>query len=106
MSVGFKNQDPAYSKCPIGLCGQYRDGDNDTFPGGIRRKLPLPTLIGKLSPLPSHTRKFANDATGVFTYWSFNRLKSITDGLSKTYCVGEKYMKFDSYENQYRRRWR
>ena len=43
--------------------------------------------------------KFSVYATGVFTFWSFNRIKSITDGLSKTYCFGEKWVPPSGYDS-------
>ena len=49
--------------------------------------------------IPFITRPFSTGATGIFAYWSFNRIKAITDGLSKTYCVGEKWLGPQFYEN-------
>jgi len=36
--------------------------------------------------------------TGVFAMWQFRRVKDITDGLSSTYIIGEKYVRADYYE--------
>jgi prepilin-type N-terminal cleavage/methylation domain-containing protein len=44
-------------------------------------------------------KEFSKDATGVTTYWSFNNLKAITDGLSKTFYCGEKAVPMTSYDN-------
>ncbi len=78
--------------------GNVGDGDEATFPGGSSpESTDSPTW--ELLNVNVAYKKFSVDATGVFTYWSFNRLKSITDGLSKTYCIGEKYIRTDAYEN-------
>jgi prepilin-type N-terminal cleavage/methylation domain-containing protein len=78
--------------------GNLGDGEDDTFPGGTRpESTDSPTWEDDVHN--STIRKFSWQATGVFTYWSFNRLKSIEDGLSKTYCIGEKNIRLDAYEN-------
>jgi hypothetical protein len=38
------------------------------------------------------------DPTGIFCYWNFHRVKEITDGLSKTFIIGEKYVQPELYE--------
>jgi prepilin-type N-terminal cleavage/methylation domain-containing protein len=75
------------------------NGDTATSPGGWN-----PETIDKDPNFESLTiniafKQFSKEATGVFTLWSFNNLKSITDGLSKTYCCGEKWVPPTMYDN-------
>jgi prepilin-type N-terminal cleavage/methylation domain-containing protein len=96
--MGFKNQDKAAQFARSDYAGNVGDGPTASFDGGpgSLEVMDLPTW--ESYTIPNKYKTFGADATGVFTYWSFNRLKSITDGLSKTYCVGEKYIRFDQYE--------
>jgi len=96
-AVGFSNQDATIRMARSDYAGNLGNGEDDTFPGGGS---PEGTTSPTWETLTVNVgaRVFSRDATGVFTFWSFNKLKSITDGLSKTYCVGEKYVRADSYE--------
>lgn len=91
-----KNQDPELATARADYAGNCGDGPSPAFPGGP----------GDLENLPNAYQlehgeysNFGRKATGIFTYGDFNRLKRITDGLSKTYCVGEKWLGRDFYEN-------
>jgi hypothetical protein len=70
------------------------DGKSPSFPGGNGPDSPPNDYQLEHSDL----KYFGKYATGVFTYGTLNRLKSITDGLSKTYCVGEKWLAPADYE--------
>lgn len=99
LSKGFKNQDAASLAFRADYAGNIGDGDDDSFKGGPDKLEDMDVSTWESYQIPNVYRLFASDATGIFTYWSFNRLKSITDGLSKTYCVGEKWVPMSMYEN-------
>jgi len=88
-TLGFRND----------YAGNIGDGPDKVFPGGPTSldDVDLPSFEGY--QIPNTYGEFSIYATGVFTYWSFNRLKSITDGLSKTYCFGEKWVPPSGYED-------
>jgi prepilin-type N-terminal cleavage/methylation domain-containing protein len=96
---GFRNQDSVTALARADYAGNIGDGPTKAFPGGpdTLEQTDLPTWGGY--QVPFSYREFSTDATGIFTYWSYNRIKSITDGLSKTYCVGEKWLGVNNYEN-------
>jgi prepilin-type N-terminal cleavage/methylation domain-containing protein len=99
LSKGFTNS----ASSTLGFRGDYAgnigDGDDGVFPGGPGAISDTDLPNWESYQIPNVYGKFSIYATGVFTYWSFNRLKSITDGLSKTYCFGEKWIPTDAYEN-------
>jgi prepilin-type N-terminal cleavage/methylation domain-containing protein len=41
---------------------------------------------------------WSSKPTGIFCFWSFHKVKDITDGLSKTFIIGEKYIQPEFYE--------
>jgi prepilin-type N-terminal cleavage/methylation domain-containing protein len=98
-SMGFKNQDKVALFARSDYAGNVGDGDTASFPGGPGSLEETESSGWESYQIPFVYTKFASGATGVFTYWSFNRLKAITDGLSKTYCVGEKWLGVNNYEN-------
>jgi prepilin-type N-terminal cleavage/methylation domain-containing protein len=95
---GFRNQDKELAAFRADYAGNMGDGDDEAFPGGpdTMEETLLPTW--ESYKVPQSYGTFSTYATGIFTYWSFNRIKSITDGLSKTYCVGEKWLRSTEYE--------
>ena len=95
----FKNQDSVTLSARSDYAGNIGDGDNGGFPPGPDKLEDTETGAWESITIPVNYKKFSTEATGVFTFWSFNRLKSITDGLSKTYCIGEKNINRDKYEN-------
>lgn len=97
VAVGWGNADDTMQNARSDYAGNIGDGDEASFPGGSSPESTDSPTWETLTVNVAY-RKFSVDATGVFTYWSWNRIKSITDGLSKTYCVGEKYVRADSYE--------
>jgi prepilin-type N-terminal cleavage/methylation domain-containing protein len=96
--VKFTNQDEAMLNARADYAANIGDGDDGTFPGGTTPETAETDPSWENVSVAVAYRIFAKEATGVYTLWSFNRIKSITDGLSKTYSIGEKYMKTDSYE--------
>ena len=100
LPISFKNQDDAALNARSDYAANIGDAKDDTFPGGnyspeqIKTDPNFENIYINVS-----CRWFAKDATGVFTMNSFNRIKSIQDGLSKTYAFGEKYLRADAYEN-------
>ncbi len=96
--VGWGNSDDTTQNARSDYAGNIGDGDEATFPGGTSPES-TDAATWETITVPLAYKNFSVGATGVFTYWSWNRIKSITDGLSKTYCIGEKYMRFDAYEN-------
>jgi prepilin-type N-terminal cleavage/methylation domain-containing protein len=97
--IGANNQDKVTLAFRADYAGNIGDGDDGSFPGGPDNLEDTDLPNWESYQIPFNYRIFAHDATGVFTYWSFNRLKSITDGTSKTYCVGEKWLPLMDYEN-------
>lgn len=97
-AISFSNQDATFTNARSDYAGNIGNGRDSTFPGGSS---PESTDSPNFESITVNValKDFAKQATGVFTYWSFNRLKSITDGLSKTYCVGEKWIRPAYYEN-------
>jgi hypothetical protein len=87
-----KNQDKEMNTARADYAGNMGDGPMKSFPGGPDKleDTELPTWESYQVPF-SYT-EFSTKATGIFVYWSFNRLRAITDGLTKTYCVGEKWL--------------
>jgi prepilin-type N-terminal cleavage/methylation domain-containing protein len=98
--VSFKNQPAAGANARSDYAGNIGNGDDASFPGGPGSLDDTLKASWEAEDAPlMYTVFSSNRATGIFTAWSFNRLKSITDGLSKTYCIGEKAIRMDSYEN-------
>jgi prepilin-type N-terminal cleavage/methylation domain-containing protein len=97
---GFKNADKEVAAFRADYAGNVGDGPDESFPGGpgSLEEMDSPSWESYKVPQSSGYKTFSTYATGVFTYFSFNRLKSITDGLSKTYCVGEKWLRPSDYE--------
>jgi prepilin-type N-terminal cleavage/methylation domain-containing protein len=93
--MSFSNQDGAAVFARSDYAGNLGDGKTATFPGGSGPESPPTDYQLEFSDI----KWFGKYATGVFTYGTLNRLKSITDGLSKTYCVGEKWLRPADYEN-------
>ncbi len=96
---GFKNQDAVTASARSDYAGNIGDGPDQAFPGGPGSLETVGTAAWESITVPVAYKYFSTAATGIFTYWSFNRLKSITDGTSKTYCIGEKWLGPNSYEN-------
>jgi prepilin-type N-terminal cleavage/methylation domain-containing protein len=92
-----KNQDKELRTARSDYAGNMGDGPTSSFPGGPGsiEEVDGPYWEQSVAAAP----EFSTKATGIFVYWSFNRLKAITDGLSKTYCVGEKWLGTQFYEN-------
>lgn len=92
----YKNQDKELATARSDYAGNCGDGPSGSFPSGPGDLETLPTAyqleFGEYSD-------FGKKATGIFTYGEFNRLKRITDGLSKTYCVGEKWLGRDFHDS-------
>ena len=97
--IKANNQDKVTAAARADYAGNMGDGPTGAFPGGpgSLEETDLPTW--ESYQVPFNYTKFSTAATGIFTYWSFNRIKSITDGTSKTYCVGEKSLQSGFYEN-------
>jgi type II secretory pathway pseudopilin PulG len=92
-----KNQDPERATARSDYAGNCGDGPSPSFPGGPGSLESMPNAY-QLEFDPQYSA-YGKNATGIFTYGVFNRLKRITDGLSKTYCVGEKWLGRDFHEN-------
>jgi prepilin-type N-terminal cleavage/methylation domain-containing protein len=95
--MGFKNQDKVPVFARSDYAGNMGDGPTASFPGGPNDLAEVDSSTWDLTV--SSLTQFHKDATGIFVYWQFIRVKSITDGLSKTYCVGEKWLGPQFYEN-------
>jgi len=93
-----KNQDKEAVTARSDYAGNMGDGPTSAFPGGPGTLEEVDGPSWESFSIPA-MKTFTTDATGIFVYWNFNRLKSITDGLSKTYCVGEKWLGPQFYEN-------
>ncbi len=98
-AVGFRNQDSTTHNARSDYAGNVGDGPSPAFPGGPNSLEDTESATWESYQIPFVYKPYSTDATGIFTYWSFNRLKAITDGLSKTYCVGEKWLGYDMYDN-------
>lgn len=98
VALGGKNHDDVMSVARCDYAGNIGNGDQKVSPGGDYAPEDVEKGSFELLTVNVAYKEFAKGATGVFTYWSFNRLKSITDGLSKTYCIGEKWVPINSYE--------
>lgn len=94
-----KNQDKELATARADYAGNMGDGDDTSFPGGPDKLEDVDSPGWESYQIPFSYRLFGKDATGIFTYWSFNRIKAITDGLSKTYCVGEKWLGPNFHDN-------
>jgi prepilin-type N-terminal cleavage/methylation domain-containing protein len=97
--LSFKNQDKVLLFARSDYAGNIGDGPTESFPSGPGSLEETNNANWESYSIPFVYTKFSTAATGIFTYWSFNRVKSITDGLSKTYCVGEKWLGPIHYEN-------
>lgn len=96
--LGGKNQDKVLAAARSDYAGNMGDGPTSAFPGGPGSLEEVDSATWESFSVPTY-KSFSTDATGIFVYWSFNRLKAITDGLSKTYCVGEKWLGPNFHEN-------
>jgi hypothetical protein len=94
----FENQDLVTLSARSDYAGNIGDGADGGFPEGPEKMEDTEVGTWETITVPAIYSKFGSKATGVFAYWSFNRLKSITDGLSKTYLLGEKNINRDKYE--------
>jgi prepilin-type N-terminal cleavage/methylation domain-containing protein len=99
VSASLTNQDDKMTNARSDYAGCVGNGDTATSPGGWAPESIDTNPNFETITINVGAKQFSKEATGVFTLWSFNRLKSITDGLSKTYCIGEKWIAIDSYEN-------
>jgi prepilin-type N-terminal cleavage/methylation domain-containing protein len=99
LSAGFNNRDSASLAFRADYAGNIGDGNDESFPGGPGSLEEVDSADWESKTIPLKYYTFSYGATGVFTYWNFNRIKSITDGTSKTYCVGEKWVPLNSYED-------
>ena len=97
--TGANNQNKVMLAARADYAGNMGDGPTGAFPGGPGALEDTDAPTWESYQVPFSYTKFSTAATGIFVYWSFNRLKSITDGLSKTYCVGEKWLGPNFYEN-------
>ena len=99
--LGFKNQDKVLLIARSDYAGNVGDGPSPSFPGGpgALEETELSNWESYKMVFDEQYKAYSAEATGVFTYWSFNRLKAITDGLSKTYCVGEKWLGRNFHDN-------
>jgi prepilin-type N-terminal cleavage/methylation domain-containing protein len=96
---GFINADKEQAAARSDYAGNVGDGNSPSFPGGPDDLADVDKSTWESQTIPLKYYDYAYGATGIFTYWSYNRLKSITDGTSKTYCVGEKWVPPIAYEN-------
>jgi prepilin-type N-terminal cleavage/methylation domain-containing protein len=97
--LGGKNHDDVMQIARGDYAGNIGNGDQKTSPGGDSSPEDVEKGTFETITVNVAYKEFSKGATGVFTYWSFNKLKSITDGLSKTYCIGEKWVPMAMYEN-------
>jgi prepilin-type N-terminal cleavage/methylation domain-containing protein len=106
---GFKNQNTMTSYARSDYAGNLGDGkpvDDPTLDGSCPGFPEGPSLAELKDPewievvLPSNTYKpFLHGATGIFTFWHFRKIKEVTDGLSNTYLIGEKFVSSNHYED-------
>ena len=83
---------------PVDLPGA--DGSCPSFPGGESSIAVLKDPEWQAVVLPTTTyAPFYKNATGIFSFWKFRRLKEIEDGLSNTYLIGEKFVSSNHYED-------
>jgi prepilin-type N-terminal cleavage/methylation domain-containing protein len=100
LGSGFINRDSGTLAFRADYAGNIGDGDDSAFPGGPGSLDDVDKPDWETTTIPLQYYKFSSyGATGIFTYWNYNRIKSITDGTSKTYCVGEKWLGMNSYED-------
>ncbi len=94
----FKNQDDSVLSARSDYAGSLGDTACGSAPSGpsTMEETELPTWENTVA---SSYTNFSTVPTGIFSYWAFHRIKEITDGLSKTYIIGEKYVRPEYYED-------
>jgi len=93
----FKNQTAVALSARSDYAGSVGDVPCTSGPGGpsTLEETEQPTWEGTV--LGTY-KAWSSGPTGIFCYWNFHRIKEITDGMSKTFIIGEKYVRPEHYE--------
>jgi type II secretory pathway pseudopilin PulG len=96
---GFRNQEGVDLSARSDYAGSLGDGKCSSAPSGPNSIEDTRSPIWESVILPLSYKNFSTDVTGIFSMWNFHTVREITDGLSNTYIIGEKYLTPERYEN-------
>ena len=94
----FKNQTAATLNARSDYAGSVGDIDCSSGPGGPDSMEQTQAPDWEPNYVYGSFINWSSKPTGIFCFWNFHRIKDITDGLSKTFIVGEKNMQPEYYE--------